>query len=506
MPVSARTPVIIGVAQKTVSKSAQPGPEPLAAWKEVARGAAADAGIPAEALAGIKSMAVADCMSWAYDDRVARLAEALGANPKCRYAGPPSGTSGQSLLNKCAADIRNGKADMAFVCGGESLATVKHYNKMGQTPPWSFRDNNPDANKFDLDAHQHPGEVALGLFEGIGAVYGFAMRDIARRAHLGIAPDAYRRQLGDLLSSMTQVAANNPDAWFKESHDTDFLINPRPDNRMITYPYTKHMVAIIDVDISAGILLVSEEKADELGVPREKRIYPWTSCYAEDPVYIGVRSNLWKSDAMEAASKATFEAAGVGVKDMSYIDLYSCFAAAVNFGRDALGISDKPGNKVTVTGGLPYAGGPASSYVLTSIVGMVRKLRADPQAKGLISGLGMMMSNHVYAVYSAQPPGENVKQVDEAAVQAKVDAIPQKRIDDAYVGPTKVAAYTVMHDRSGAPSHGAAICDLPNGARAYVRILDKDLLTEAERVELVGQQMTIRKGRDVGELVHVGRA
>jgi len=501
MSVGARTPVIIGVAQKTISKASLPGPEPLAAWKEVAKAAAADAGVAAEALAGIKALAVADCMSWPYDDRVARVAEALGANPTSRYAGPGSGTSGQTLLNSCADDIRSGKADMALICGGESLATVKHYKKLGQMPPWSFANPELLVNKVNPHANQHPSEVAVGLFAGVGAVYGFAMRDVARRAHLGIAPDAYRRQLGDLLSSMTEVAAQNPDAWFKESHDADFLITPRDDNRMITYPYTKHMVAIIDVDISAAILMVSEEKADELGVPREKRVYPWTSGYAEDPTYIAVRANLWRSDAMAAASAATFEAAGLSVNDMSYIDLYSCFAAAVNFSRDALGITDKPGNKITVTGGLPYAGGPASSYVLTSIVGMVRKLRADPKAKGLVSGLGKKMTNHVYGVYAAYPPGANVKQVDQAAVQAKVDAIPQRRIDAAYVGPVKVATYTVMHDSKGAISHGAAICDLPNGDRAYARMLDKDLLADGERIELVGQQMTIREGEGVGELV-----
>jgi len=501
MSVGARTPVIIGVAQKTVPKASLPGPEPLAAWKEVAKAAAADAGIGPEALAGIQSMAVADCMSWPYDDRVARVAEALGAKPTSRYAGPGSGTSGQTLLNNCADDIRGGTADMALICGGESLATVRYYKKQGQTPPWSFADAALLANKINHHANQHPSEIAVGLFAGVGAVYGFAMRDIARRAHLGIAPDAYRRQLGELLSSMTEVAAQNPYAWFKEAHDADFLITPREDNRMITYPYTKHMVSIIDVDISAAIVMVSEEKADALGVPREKRVYPWTSCYAEDPTYIGVRASLWKSDAMEAASKTTLDAAGVSVKDISYIDLYSCFSAAVNFSRDALGISDRPGNKITVTGGLPYAGGPASSYVLTSIVGMVRKLRADPKAKGLVSGLGKKMTNHVYGVYATQPPGPNVKQVDQAAVQAKVDAIPQRRIDPTYIGPVKVATYTVMHDSKGAISHGAAICDLPNGDRAYARMLDKDLLADGERIELVGQQMTIREGEGVGELV-----
>lgn len=496
-----RTPVVIGVAQKTVHKGQQPGPEPLAAWEEVCRAAAVDAGIDEHALAGVDAISLAHCMSWPYDDGVARLAGRLGANPKIRRPGPPSGTSGQSLLGDLADDIRAGRARFAILCGGEALATVKHYTKSGQTPPWSFRNDNPDANKVDLDGHQHPGEVAIGLFEGVGAVYNFAMRDVARRAHLGIGPDEYRKQLGETLSGLSSVAAKNPDAWYRIARDPDFLITPREDNRWVTYPYTKHMVANIEVDISASVIITSEAMANELGVARDKRIYPWSSAYVEDPVYIAVRERLWKADGMEVASKAALDAAGISMKDVSYVDIYSCFAAAVNFARDALGISDWPGDKVSVTGGLPYGGGPASSYMLTSLVKMVEKLRGDPGSFGLLTGVGMMMSNHVFAIYSGKPPAPHLRPVDNAALQAMVDSIPQRRIDDTYVGPATVTTYTVMHDRNGDISHGAAICDLPTGARAYVRILDKELLAEAERTEFVGRHVMIKPGPDVGELV-----
>ena len=496
-----RTPVIIGVAQKTVHRGEQPGPEPLVAWEEVGRSAARDAGVPESVLESIGALAITDCMSWAYDDGLARLSERLGARPKFRTLGKPSGTSGQTLLAKLTEEIRSGRTDLALLSGGESLATVKHYYKQGQTPPWSHRHPDPHANEFDLKAHQHPDEAAAGLLEDVGAVYNFAMRDVARRAHLKIEPETYRRQLGELLSGMTRVAAHNPDAWFPAERSADFLITPRPDNRPVSYPYTKHMVAIIEVDIHGAVLLASEAKANELGVPKEKRVYPWAISYAEDPVYIAVRENLWKSDALEAAANAVLDAAGVTMKDVSYVDLYSCFTSAVKFGCDALGISDWPGDKITVTGGLAYGGGPASAYMLTSIPKMVENLRKDPGSLGLVSGLGMMMSNHTLGVYSNTPPGPRVRAVDNAAVQAKVDAIPQRKIDGRYVGPATITTYTVMYDRAGDISHGAAICDLPTGDRAYVRIFDKDLLQEAERTELVGRPVTIKPGQGVGEAV-----
>lgn len=503
MTIDPRTPVVIGVAQSTFGREQRPAPEPLAAWEQVCHSALGDAGLEPAMAAQLDAVLLADCMTWRYDDPLVRLTERLGATPRHTATGKPSGTSGQTLLNDAAAAIRTGNADFALVCGGEALATLREYRKSGTVPPWSHVHPDGPDYAFDLDEVQHPGEVAIGLTEGVGAVYGFAMRDIARRAHLGVAPDDYRRQLGETLAGLTRVAQANPDAWFPQAREPEFLYEPRPDNRMIAYPYTKHMVAIIDVDIFAALIVVSEEWANAHAIPASQRVYPWTSCYAEDPVYIGVRNTLWKSDAMEAASGAVLSAAGLAMDGIKHIDLYSCFASAVNFGRDALGIADRGGDEVTVTGGLPYAGGPASSYVLTSIAQMVRRLRADPGSKGLVSGLGMMMSNHVYAIYSTEPPPSDLRHPDQAAVQASVDAIAQRKIDDDYIGPAIIATYTVMHGRDGERSHGAAICDLPDGSRAYVRMKDAALLELAEREELVGRAVEIGAGSVVGEILRL---
>lgn len=503
MFVPPRTPVIIGAAQWTGRRDALPASEPLAQWEAACRGAIEDADLPPSTAKNVQALLVTDCMSWRYDHPVARLAQRLNATPTFQQMSAPSGTAGQSLVNIAAKLIRNGEVDTALVCGGEALASVRAYRKTGTLPPWSYVHPEGPAHHFDQEAHQHPAESAVGLTEGVGAVYGFAMRDVARRAHLGIAPDQYRRDLGELLSGLTSVAATNPHAWFPQERDADFLITPTADNRMVSYPYTKHMVSIIDVDMFAGLIVTSEEWADAHDVPRERRVYPWTYCYAEDPVYIAPRDKLWKSEAMAAASKAALDAAGLTIDDIAHIDLYSCFSSAVNFGRDALGISDHPAEKVSVTGGLPYGGGPGSSYVLTSLARMVERLRADPGSKGLVSGLGMLMSNHNYGIYSSVPPGPEVRQPDMEAVQAEVDAIPQRAIADRYAGEAVIATYTVAHDRDGKPSSGAFICDLPSNARCYATMRDPELLAKAESIELVGRRVMIAAGDKAGEIVRL---
>lgn len=497
------TPVIIGVAQVTIARGQQPGPEPLELWRRAALSAAEDAGIGASDLTEADAVFIADCMSWPYDDLALRFSESLGIESAIGKVGPPSGTSGQTMLNDAYALIRAGKARLTVIAGGEAMATLRAYRNAGTPTPWSFPKAAGQAPQFDLEAHQHPGEAATGLLEGIGAVYGFAMRDIARRAHLGISPQKHLDQLGDLLSGMTRVAAANPDAWFPHEKNPDELTVVGPANRMVAYPYTKNMVAMIDVDIAAALIVTSEAWADAHGIARENRIYPWTSCYAQDPVYIAVRPELWKSHAMEAAASETLSAARITIDDVRHVDLYSCFASAVNFACDALGIEERSGERVTVTGGLPYAGGPASSYMLTSIVQMAKVLRRHPGEIGLVSGVGMMMSNHIFALYASAPPPDHLVHPDMLAVQARLNALPTHVIDDEYTGTATIATYTVAHDRSGEPTHGAAICDHPGGTRSYVRFCDPELLVRAERDELVGREVEIVRGDRVGEIVKI---
>lgn len=484
-----RTPVIIGAAQHIVPKGAQPGPEPLDVWETTVRAAADDAGLSTTTLARTDGLSVVNCLSWNYDHPVARLGERLGTRPASEYYTSASGTSGHKALHRAATAIASGDSDLAVVVGSESLATRRHYAKAGAVPGWSH----PSSERLPgiLDG-QHPDEIAIGLTADVGAVYSFALRDIARRAHLGIAPDEYRRRIATLFSGMTQVAADNPYAWFRTARTAEFLADVRPDNRMVSYPYTKHLVAIMDVDLAGALVVASTERADALGVPAEQRVYPWAGALVSEHEHIAVRPDLWRSEGMELASRAVLQAADIGIDQVAHLDLYSCFPAAVNFAQDALG-TDLPGDRITVTGGLPYAGGAASSYMLNSLATLVGLLRADPGTVGLASGVGMLMSDHAFGLYSTEPPTPAMRTVDNAGLQRDLDRRPLVGIDREYSGPAVVATYTVMHDVHGEPSHGAAIVDLPNGARAYARISDPDLLRQAEVTEFVGQPVSLRR-------------
>ena len=395
-----RTPCIIGVATHTWHPEAvgpAGAPEPLDMWEQVARAAAADAGAPA-LLGALDSLQIVYCQTWQYDDAVARLADRLGADPRHRLYSGIGGTTTQQLVNETSEAMLRGEMDLALITSAEALETKRQRKRAGERWTGSF----PPADKrpFPWESPPDPVEVAHEVFQ---AWLTFAVFDNARRARLGTGLDDYRAAIGEMLAPMTRIAAHNPNAWFRIERSADEIIEPRPDNRMVGYPYTKYMVSVMDVDMAGALVLATHARADALGVPLERRVYPRGWCYARDPVLVAEHPDLTRSPAMAAASAEALRGAGVGVDDLAYIDLYSCFASSLHFARDALGLAAGDPRGVTLTGGLPYHGGPASGYLTHSIAALVERLRDDPGAAGIVSGVGMHMTKHVFGVYSGTP-------------------------------------------------------------------------------------------------------
>jgi len=492
-----RTPCVIGAAQLTVPKPDGPAPEPLALWERACRAAGDDAvpGHGARVLSAVGALLVVYCQSWPYDRPVDRLADRLGVAPGWRHYSGIGGTVGQVLVQDAARAILRGELDVAVVTGAEALETVRQAQRAGEPLRWSFR--HPDPRGMPYEAPFHPAELAHGVRN---AWLEFPVFDIARRARLGAAPDAYREGLGRMLSPFTRVAAANPHAWFPTARSAEEISGVTAVNRLIGYPYTKYMVSVIDVDMAAAVVIASEAAADRLGVARDRRVYLRGWCYAEDPVYLAEHRDLGASPAMRAASAEALARAGAGIDDVAHLDLYSCYPSSVHLACDALGVDPGDARGLTVTGGLPYFGGPSSNYVTHSIATMTGVLRSDPGSLGLLSGIGMYMTKHVFAIYStAPPPGGAVLPPDEREVAARLtDRVAVRR---RYNGPATVAGYSVAHGRTGPPEWGIAVCDTPDGSRAYARIEDPPLLDAFEREEWVGRRVTVTAGRRGADLV-----
>jgi len=485
--VDPRSPCIIGVAQMISRPEEGPAPEPLEMWDRMCREAAADASASGDVLQAVESLQIVYCQSWQYDDPAGRLSERLGIDPSHRYYSGIGGTTPQVLVDHAADAIVAGDLDVAIVCGAEALDTVRRLKKNGEKPQWSFKD--PERKPFPFEAPFHPAEIAHEVFQ---AYTTFALWDVARRAHLGVAPDAYRESLGELFAPMTEVAAANPYAWFPVSRSATEVATATAENRMVAYPYTKYLISVMDVDLAGALVLASHEAAERLGVPVDQRVYLRGWCYSTDPVYVAEHDPTFGSPAMAAASSEALRVAGCSIDEVAHIDLYSCFPSSVLFALDALGLAPGDPRGVTVTGGLPFFGGAGSDYLTHSIATMVETLRRDPGALGLCSGVGMHMTKHVYGVYSTTPPSEGAApRPDQQSVQKQLDERPIKAIRDTHTGEATVATYTVLHGRDGSADWGLLVCDVDDSTRCYGRVVDPDVLAELEAVECVGRRVEL---------------
>ncbi|WP_336215778.1 acetyl-CoA synthetase [Nonomuraea sp. LPB2021202275-12-8] len=465
-----RTPCLIGAAQHTVRE--QPGPEPLDLWEETARAAAREARLPVRSLDSIQ---IVYTDSWQYDSPTGRLAERLGATPRHHSYSKVSGTAPQLLIGEAAARIAAGELDSALITGAEALATRRAYRQAGERVPWSHAaDPKPP---YGWERPPHPAELAHELFL---PVHTYAIMETARRAARGLTVEQEMCDRGRMMAPMTEVAAANPHAWRRTPRTPEELVKG---NRFVGWPYTRNTVAVMEVDQAAAVILASTELADRLGVPRDQRVYLRGWAYAEDTWEVAARPALGASQAIAEASASAFARAGLGLDDMHALDLYSCFAIALRQACDAIGLDPMDPRGLTVTGGLPYAGGPASDYVLHSTATMAGLLRAQ-RGHGLVTGVGMHLTKHTYAVWSSEPGGT----LGGGDPVFAAEPVP---IAAAHEGPAVVAGYTVAHGRDGAPQKGILVVDLPAGGRAYAHVTREDLIADAESRELVGQAVEL---------------
>ncbi len=445
----------------------EPAPEPLAMWEQLARSAAEDAGAP-DSLADLHSLRIVYCQAWEYDDPCARLADRLGADPRDRTYSGIGGSVPLILVGDAAGAMARGELDLALVVGGEALATRRHLAE----PRWSFAPDQPAPFPITLDRD----EAANGIYQ---AYLTFALLDTARRAARGQSVAEHTVELGRLLAPLTEVAAAQPDhAWFPTARTAAELTTPTAANRMVATPYTKLMTAIMDVDMAAAVLLATEERADRMGVPPDRRVYLRGMGLGEEPPAMAARPDLGRSPALAAAGAAAL--GDHAIDDVAHLDLYSCFASSLAFARDALGITDDRG--LTVTGGLPYHGGPGSNYGTHALAAMVETLRADPGSLGLVTGIGMHMTHHSAALWSTRP--------GPPVTAGAPDPLPAVPVVSGAEGPGTVATYATTCGRQG-PEATFLICDLPAGGRAYAR-LDEPA---DQGDDLVGQPVTLTPGR-----------
>ena len=395
------------------------------------------------------------------------------------------GNGPQSLVNLTCLAIQSGESDLVLLGGAEAWRSRMSARSASAELDWTVQDESvPEAPRSIAEVPMTaPGEQARGVMMPVQV---YPLFEQAHRVVLGRGLDEHLDEMAQLWAGFSEVAATNPHAWIQEAYTAEEIRSPSPNNRMIGFPYTKRMNSNNAVEQGAGLILCSAARAEALGVPRDRWVFPHSGTDAHDHYFVSERDDLGRSPAMRVAGRACLDLAGVGVDDLAHIDLYSCFPSAVEISAFELGIGlDRP---LTVTGGLSFAGGPWNNYVTHSIAAMAGRLREEPGSVGLVSANGGFITKHAFGVYGTEPPATPFQHAD---VQAEVDALPKRVLCEEPDSEVAIETWTAMHDRDGDPENGIVVGRLDDGRRAIGTTQDADLLKVLVTEDLAGRRARI---------------
>jgi acetyl-CoA C-acetyltransferase len=498
------TPVLIGAGQFTYRGDPAASPSPVALLKIAAERAAADAGLGAGVLAGLDALAVVGFTVDApgggrtvphASNPPMSLAREMGADPRWSVYSHMGGNTPQQLVNVLAERIARGETELGLAVGCEFLGSaVKRLTKGLGFDDWRENEDLPAPERIgDPRPGCSPYEARHGLGRPINT---YPLFENALRAHAGRSITDHQRRLGELFAPFTRVAAQNPEAWFPVARTADELVTVSERNRMIGFPYPKLLNAIMEVDQSAGVIIASEAKARELGVPEDKWVYLHGCADAADLWNPLDRQDFHSSPAMRLTGQRVLEMAGIGLGDIDTIDLYSCFPVAVEIGAQELGLALDDPRGLTVTGGLPYAGGPGNNYAMHSIAVTMQKLRARPGTFGLVTANGWFLTKQSTGIYSTARPRTPFERQDPAVIQRQIDALAHPAVIEQPQGAARIETYTVVHRREG-PFMGIIVGRDGDNRRFVAHTPgDPQTLASLEAGEQVGRTGTVRAADD----------
>ncbi|WP_031470902.1 hypothetical protein [Sciscionella sediminilitoris] len=479
-----RTPVLVGVGQlSSTDREARFSTTGLLG--DAARTALAEAG--GGITERIRYVGAVDSFASQLPDLAGALAGSLGIEAKETVATRISGTSPVELLADACGLIASGSLDAALLGGVEVVRAWKD-GRLTEDPVQP--EGTAPSRILGTDrTPQHEGELAAGLNQP--AQY-YPLFEQAIRSADGSSIEEHDRALGTLWSRFASVAAQNPHAWDTSAPSAADILATGPDNRMIAAPYRKLLTANIFVDQAAALVLCSAETATAAGIPRERWVFVNATASANEHWFVGEREHLHRSEAIAAIGTALREHTGRTPSGHEHLDLYSCFPCAVRVGADALGIDAyDPARVPTVTGGLTFAGGPGSNYVMHSLAAMTERLRAHPGERGLCTALGWFLTKHAAVSLSTEAPTTPYRHLD---AQAAVDARPRRSVALGYTGPAEIETYTCAYGRDGEPETGYLACLLPDGRRAFAASADPAQAAELVAGDPLGKPVTLTDG------------
>ncbi|WP_028313876.1 acetyl-CoA acetyltransferase [Desulfatibacillum aliphaticivorans] len=482
-------PVIVGISQLTQFPELEKPLDPMRLMADAARAALADAGPPALASL-VDCIWVSNILSWGYKDAPGLLSANLGLKPSHNHYGIMSGHVPQWFVNQAARRIASGQSRAVLMAGAEAQHSVRQSYKDAVKLNWPARENpeiigdgaSPDLGTNSLE-NSHQLMIPVNMY---------ALFETAIRAAKGREPKEHQAFLGRLFEKFSAAAAKNPLAWNRRKYTAEEIATPGPDNPAACEPYTRRMCAAMNVDMAAAVVMTSEETAKKMGVNSSQLVYPMGGADLNNIRYVTQRPKLNDSPALDHCIKRALDQAGLGVSQIRAFDLYSCFPSMVEIAMEALGLDPEDPRPLTVTGGLPFFGGPMGNYSMHAIAEATAQIRTGKLDNVMVAANGGFNTRHSVGVYGREPSPKGWSRDDSAIQESILSAALPEPVKEA-AGRLVVDGCIVRNTREGVPEKGLVLGTLEDG-RKTLAVLDVEpaLLGQFCNKELVGGAGAVR--------------
>ena len=394
----------------------------------------------------------------------------------------------QNLINEACQKIETGEINASIILGGEArfkqLRAVIEKKEYFETK----LDENPDfyiKAKEDLYGDEELAEL------GAMAVGYYATMETAIRKNDGEGIEEHQNNIALMYEEFSKIASENKDGWLNHPYTKEDILETSKKNKMLAYPYNKLHCTSWNVNQSAAIIICSEELANELEIDNKKRVYPISSSENNHMIAIQQRPKLYESLGMTyAANSINKMIERLDIKLDAY-DLYSCFPAAIKMFTKSIGLDSEIPK--TVTGSMPYAGGPLNSFVIHSTVKMIQKIRALEVKYGLITGVSGMMTKQSFCVWGKEYKEHFI--FDDVTERAKLDESPIE-LSNISEGKGEIIGYTIIEGSENA-AKAVLYLDDEKKHRKVVSSMDKNFINLLMEEEWVGKILKFKDGQAI---------
>ena len=419
---------------------------------------------------------------WGYREPGKYLIEKLilGSNPKSILV--KVGISQQQIIDMASEDIAQGKIRSALIIGGEARYALVSALKNQKQYLESDLPGEPDEYMKPEEELYQPQETDL---MGLMAAPYYCIQETAFRASENLSPHEHIERINTIYANFSKVAQDNPHAWDKKAYSTEDLMES-PSNPMIAYPYTKKHNSNWNVNQASALILTSDALANRLNIPKDKRVYPLQSAENNHMMAVIQRPNLALSKGLQLAGEKTLEFMEQHNLTNPIYEIYSCFPLAVQQFIKVLNLD--PFSKLTVTGAMPFGGGPLNNYMLHSTAQMIEKIREHPDKVGLVTGVSGMMTKQGICLWASEPITEFMVQNVTAEAANNDQAVP---MSSAAAGVAKVLGYTVIYEKKS-PIRAVFYCEDSKEERKVLSSTDDQVIQSCMEGEWVHRELNFK--------------